>query len=99
MPGSRLTEPLSYTTLNTDERIYMSKNNKNARLVRDAKVRNRTKGFKGPARTTKLNTKKRAWYQLKDANGNLLIFSQKKDSKGKKGGRQAANDKTVELAA
>jgi hypothetical protein len=81
--------------------MYMSKNNKNARLIRDAKVRNRTKGFKGPARTTKLNTKKRAWYQLKDANGVLLCMKEKPTKGGKGGnrGRRAANDSEVQTAA
>jgi hypothetical protein len=41
----------------------MSKNNKNRRLHQDAKVRNRAKGYKGPARTTKLNTKKATWWR------------------------------------
>lgn len=40
----------------------MSKNNKNARLCRDAKTRNRANGFKGPARTVKHHTKKNTWY-------------------------------------
>ena len=78
----------------------MSKNNKNARLHRDAKTRNRPNGYKGPARTTKLNTKKRAWYQLKDANGVLLCLKEKKDKKdGKKSGRKAANDDHNKVAA
>lgn len=41
----------------------MSKNNKNRRLHQDAKTRNRAKGYKGPARTTKLNTKKATWWR------------------------------------
>ena len=79
----------------------MSKNNKNARLIRDAKVRNRTKGYKGAARTTKLNTKKRAWYQLKDANGVLLCMKEKPTKGGKSGGkgRRAANDGDVQAVA
>jgi hypothetical protein len=40
----------------------MSKNAKNRRLHQDAKSRNRAKGYKGPARTTKLHTKKTTWY-------------------------------------
>ena len=44
----------------------MSKNSKNRQRNVAAKERNRPKGYKGPARTTKLNTKKKAWYQLKD---------------------------------
>lgn len=66
----------------------MSKNNKNRRLHLDAKARNRVKGYKGPARTQKVNTKKRAWYQLKDANGVLLCLKEKKD---KKDGRKSAS--------
>lgn len=78
----------------------MSRNNKNRRLHQDAKARNRVKGFKGPARTTKMNTKKRAWYQLKDANGVLLCMKEK-PAKGKTGGkgRRAANDGDVQAAA
>lgn len=41
----------------------MSKNNKNRRLHQDAKTRNRPKGYKGPARTTKTNTKKATWWR------------------------------------
>lgn len=41
----------------------MSRNSKNARLVREAKERNRTKGYKGPARTETKHGKKNAWYQ------------------------------------
>lgn len=40
----------------------MSKNAKNRRLHQDAKARNRVKGYKGPARTTKQHTKKNTWY-------------------------------------
>jgi hypothetical protein len=40
----------------------MSKNAKNRRLHQDAKARNRTKGYKGPARTAKQHTKKNTWY-------------------------------------
>jgi hypothetical protein len=36
----------------------MSKNSKNARLIREARERNRTKGYKGPASTTPLHGKK-----------------------------------------
>lgn len=57
----------------------MSKNNKQKQRIAQAKTRNRTKGYKGPARTTPKHTKKKAWYQLKDANGMLLIFSKKVD--------------------
>lgn len=41
----------------------MSKNNKNRRLHQDAKTRNRRNGYRGPARTTKLNTKKATWWR------------------------------------
>lgn len=46
----------------------MSKNSKNARLIREAKTRNRPKGFKGPARTQCLHTKANAWYRTGDNN-------------------------------
>ena len=41
----------------------MSKNAKNRRLHQDAKARNRPKGYKGPARTAKTNTKKNTWWR------------------------------------
>jgi hypothetical protein len=40
----------------------MSKNSKNARRTREAKERNRTKGYKGPARTAKQTTKVKTWF-------------------------------------
>ena len=73
----------------------MSKNSKQAKRIKAAKERNRTKGFKGPARTTKLNTKKKAWYQLKDpVSGILLVLLNKdKQKEAKKGGkRKRKND-------
>lgn len=68
----------------------MSKNSKNRQRHQDAKDRNRPKGYKGPARTTKMNTKKKAWYQLKDPGSGILIVLLSKDkqkelkSKGKR---------------
>lgn len=55
----------------------MSKNNKHKQRIALRKTRNRKNGYKGPAKTTPKHTKKKAWYQLKDANGMLLIFSKK----------------------
>lgn len=46
----------------------MSKNSKNARLVKEAKSRNRKNGYKGPAKTTCKHTKARAWYRIGDNN-------------------------------
>ena len=43
----------------------MSKNNKNARKIKEARAR---KGQKGPARTVCLNSKPRAWFRLGDNN-------------------------------
>lgn len=43
----------------------MSKNNKNARKIKAAKDR---KGVKGPARTSCLNSKPRAWFRLGNNN-------------------------------
>lgn len=66
----------------------MSKNSKNRKRIVAAKERNRPKGYKGPARTTKLNTKKKAWYQLKDPVSGILLVLLSKDKqaelKGKK---------------
>ena len=74
----------------------MSKNSKQAKRIKAAKERNRTKGFKGPARTTKLNTKKKAWYQLKDpVSGILLVLLSKEkqaELKGKGKGKKRKND-------
>lgn len=55
----------------------MSKNNKQKQRIALRKTRNRKNGYKGPAKTTPKHTKKKAWFQLKDANGMLLIFSKK----------------------
>ena len=55
----------------------MSKNSKQKQRIAQRKMRNRTKGYKGPKSTTPKHGKKKAWYQLKDANGMLLIFSKK----------------------
>ena len=41
----------------------MSKNSKNRQRHVDAKARNRPKGYKGPARTAKTNTKKNTWWR------------------------------------
>ena len=57
----------------------MSKNSKQKQRIAQRKLRNRTKGYKGPKSTTPKHGKKKAWYQLKDANGMLLIFSKKID--------------------
>lgn len=46
----------------------MSKNNKTARLVKEAKSRNRKNGFKGPAKTTCLHKKAKAWYRVGNNN-------------------------------
>lgn len=62
----------------------MSKNAKNARRHHENKEHNRVKGFHGPAKTVKTNTKKKAWYQLKDANGRLLCLSANKGKKTEK---------------
>lgn len=74
----------------------MSKNNKNRQRHVDAKARNRPKGFKGPARTEKKNTKRKAWYQLKDpVSGILLVLLSKdkqKELKGKGKGKKRKND-------
>ena len=74
----------------------MSKNNKNRQRNVAAKERNRPKGFKGPARTTKLNTKKKAWYQLKDpVSGILLVLLSKEkqaELKGKGKRKKKDND-------
>ena len=43
----------------------MSRNNKNARKIKEAKAR---KGQKGPAKTTCLNPKPKAWFRLGDNN-------------------------------
>lgn len=48
----------------------MSHNNKNAKRVRAARERKRTKGFKGPARTTKKNTKVNVWWRKPKAAAN-----------------------------
>lgn len=52
----------------------MSRNSKNARKAKEAAVftKMRKNGGKGPARTVKVNIKKRSWHQLKDTNGMLL---------------------------
>lgn len=42
----------------------MSRNSKNARLVFQAKQRNRVKGFRGPAKTAAKHGKKNAWWQV-----------------------------------
>lgn len=55
----------------------MSKNNKQKQRIALRKTRNRKNGYKGPAKTTPKHTKKKAWFQLKDSNGMLLIFSKK----------------------
>lgn len=55
----------------------MSKNNKQKQRIALRKTRNRKNGYKGPAKTTPKHTKKKAWFQLNDANGMLLIFSKK----------------------
>lgn len=52
----------------------MSKNNKNRTRIIAARER---KGVKGPARTTPVHTKKRAWFQLRDENGRLLCLTNK----------------------
>lgn len=41
----------------------MSRNSKNARLVKEAKARNRPNGFKGPAKTSPKHGKQNAWWQ------------------------------------
>jgi hypothetical protein len=46
----------------------MSKNSKNAQRIKQAKTRNRKDGFKGPAKTTCLHKKARAWYRLGNDN-------------------------------
>ena len=74
----------------------MSKNSKNRKRIVAAKERNRTKGYKGPARTTKTNTKKKAWYQLKDpVSGILLVLLSKEkqaELKGKGKGKKRRKD-------
>lgn len=75
----------------------MSKNNKNRQRHQAAKVRNRTKGYKGPARTTKTNTKKNAWYQLKNAAGILIcLLSKDQQKEFKKGGKKRRKDDSSE---
>lgn len=73
----------------------MSKNNKNRQRNVAAKARNRVKGYKGPASTEKKNTKRKAWYQLKDpVSGILLVLLSKdkqKELKGK-GKKRKKND-------
>ena len=51
----------------------MSKNAKNRRLHQDAKARNRAKGYKGPARTTKQHTKKNTWYNKLVGKGKVTL--------------------------
>lgn len=46
----------------------MSKNSKNAQRIKAAKSRNRKNGFKGPAKTTCLHKKARAWYRVGNNN-------------------------------
>lgn len=46
----------------------MSKNAKNARKIREAKQRNRAKGYKGAAKTKCLHNKNNAWYRVGDNN-------------------------------
>ena len=60
----------------------MSKNNKQRQRIALRKTRNRKNGFKGPKSTTPCHGKKKAWFQLKDNNGVLLIFS-KRDAEAK----------------
>lgn len=56
----------------------MSRQSKMARKAKHAK---QFKGNKGPAKTTPLHGKKRAWFQLKDHTGRLLCM-QNKTKKG-----------------
>lgn len=76
----------------------MSKNSKNRQRHVDAKARNRVKGYKGPARTEKKNTKRKAWYQLKDPVSGILLVLLSKDKqaelkgKGKKKRKKDDND-------
>ena len=76
----------------------MSKNNKNRQRHVDAKARNRVKGYKGPASTEKKNTKRKAWYQLKDPVSGILLVLLSKDKqaelkgKGKKKRKKDDND-------
>jgi hypothetical protein len=76
----------------------MSKNSKQRKRNVEAKTRNRPKGYKGPASTKPAHGKKKAWWQLKDANGRLLVLTNK-GKNGKKTGRRAANDEDVSVAA
>ena len=74
----------------------MSKNSKNHKRHTDAKTRNRVKGYKGPARTEKKNTKRKAWYQLKDPVSGILLVLLSKDKqaelKGKKKRKKDGNE-------
>lgn len=48
----------------------MSRNSKMRQRTVAAKARNRTKGYKGPAKTVACHGKKRAWFQLGNNNNN-----------------------------
>ena len=76
----------------------MSKNSKNRQRNVAAKERNRPKGYKGPARTEKKNTKRKSWYQLKDPVSGILLVLLSKDKqaelkgKGKKKRKKDDNE-------
>ena len=65
----------------------MSKNNKNRKRHVDAKARNRVKGYKGPVHTEKKNTKRKAWYQLKDPVSGILVVLLSKDKQAELKGK------------
>lgn len=74
----------------------MSRNSKNARLVKEAKDRNRTKGFTGPAKTTPKHGKKNAWWQ-KFPSYNAFI-SGRKVGGGRISGATASADSAEDAA-
>ena len=76
----------------------MSKNNKQRQRIALRKTRNRKNGFKGPKSTTPCHGKKKAWYQLKDSNGVLLIFS-KRDAEAKAKAEKAERSSKKEAKA
>lgn len=75
----------------------MSRNSKNARLTKEAKDRNRTKGFTGPAKTTPKHGKKNAWWQ-KFPTYNAFINGRKAPA-GRTAGTAASTDVEQDAAA
>lgn len=57
----------------------MSSNSKSRKRTLEAKTRNRTKGYKGPAKTQPKHNKKRAWFQLGNSNNPKIKKKDKED--------------------